>query len=163
MLSEKILGMAIEIQRVSSGGPDGWLPVIAGLVLGLLGIGLPMIGVTINLWLGFVILAIAFVLIAWGCWIWEREWPLRKVLRIITICAFAVVYFSLVGVQIRAQYKKDHSVIPPAPPLPVITTPAPPIIQTATDSPCANQVAQSGSQINCNAKKGDHDKPKDKH
>jgi hypothetical protein len=100
-----------EVQRVAPGGPSGWMPVIAGLVLGLLGIGLPMIGVTINLWLGFLLLAIAFALIAWGCWIWEGKSPRRAPLRIATICIFAVAYFSLVGIQIRAQYKKDHPTV----------------------------------------------------
>lgn len=97
-----------KIQHVAPGGPSGWLPVIGGLVLGLLGIGLPMIGVTINLWLGFSILAIAFALIAWGCWIWEGKSPRRALFRIITICTLAGGYFSLVGIQIHTQYVKDH-------------------------------------------------------
>ncbi len=97
-----------EIQRVATGGPSGWLPGIAGLVLGLLGIGLPMIGVTINLLLGFAVFAIAFALIAWGLWIWEGKLPRRARLRVITICVLAVIYFSLVGKQIRVQYRKDH-------------------------------------------------------
>lgn len=154
----------LEIQQVAPGGPSGWLPIIAGLVLGLLGIGLPMIGVTINLWLGFVILAIAFALIARGCWIWEGKSPRRKLLRITTIVIIALVYFSLVGMQMRAQYKKDH---PPTPPIAPVTIPPPVvpptvIIQSAAGSTCANQVAQSGSQINCDSGKGKHDKTEPK-
>jgi hypothetical protein len=61
-----MLGMETEIQRVAPSGPSGWMPVIAGLVLGLLSMGLPMIGVTVNLVLGSILLAIAFALVAWG-------------------------------------------------------------------------------------------------
>jgi hypothetical protein len=47
---------------------------------------------------------------------------------------------------------------------PVALSPLPPSInQTATDSPCANQVAQSGSQINCDTPKEKHDKTKVNH
>jgi hypothetical protein len=37
------------------------------------------------------------------------------------------------------------------------------INQTAKDSPCANQVAQTGSKIDCNAGKDLHDKDKPSH
>jgi hypothetical protein len=39
-------------------------------------------------------------------------------------------------------------------------TPIQKIKQTAIDSPCANQVAQSGSQIDCNTPAGKNDKTK---
>jgi hypothetical protein len=153
--------MAVKIQRVAPGGPSGWLPVIAGLVIGLLGIGLPMIGVTINLFLGSVILAVAFALIAWGCWIWEGKSPRHGPLRLITISIIAVIYFSLIGAQIRTQYKQDHPVVAPVStpsPKPAPATPTTVITQTAKDSPCANQVAQSGSKIDCDTQKGKDDK-----
>ena len=151
--SENIAGMDLEIQPVAQGGPRGRIPFNVGLVLALIGIGLPMIGVTINLWLGFGILLIAFALIAWGCWIWEGRSPRRKLLRIVTTCIFAVVYFSLIGIQIRAQYRKDHPLHAGTP-----ATPTTIINQKAKDSPCANEVAQGGSQINCGAQKGKDDK-----
>jgi hypothetical protein len=153
--------MEANIQKIAPGGPSGWLPIIAGLVLGLLGIGLPMIGVTINLWLGFSTLAVAFGLIAWGCWIWEGKLPRRKPLRILTICIIAGFYFTLVGIQIRAQYKKDHALsvpvsLPQTNPPPTTTI----INQTATDSECSNLVAGSDAQIKCEAtEKERHDLP----
>lgn len=108
----------------------------------------------INLRLGFLILAIAFALIAWLCWIWEGKSPRRKVLRALTICFLAVGYFSLVGVQIREQNMKDHA----TPTGEQTQTPPLVINQNATDSPCANPNAQSGSTINCNVENGNHDK-----
>ena len=157
--------MNTETHRIASGSPSGWLPVIAGLVLGLFGIGLPMIGVTINLTLGFAVFAGTFALIAWGCWIWEGKFPRRKPLRIITICIFAVVYFSLVMVQISSQYRKDHlPVYQTAPSQPTVTPgPSQSINQTATDSTCANQVAQSGSKTDCDTGKESHAKEKHTH
>lgn len=161
--------MNLETHNAAPDGPSGWGPVIAGLVLGLLGIGLPMIGVTINLWLGFIILATAFALIAWGCWIWEGGYPRRGPLRIITICIIAIVYFSLVGIQIRAQYKKDHSAsLVPAPvstpvPTPAPSTPTITINQTAKDSECSNLVAGSDARIKCAAGEGSHAKSKVAH
>jgi thiol:disulfide interchange protein len=151
--------MGVEVQRAAPRGPSGRLPVIAGIVLGLLGIGLPMIGVTINLLFGFVILTIAFALIALGCWIWEGKSPRRKALRIITICIIAVIYFSLVVMQICAQYKKDHYKAPPvAPSQPSHQDVV--IKQNATDSDCSNLVTESNAQIDCEAERKRHAKDK---
>jgi hypothetical protein len=151
-----------KIQRVAPGGPSGWSPVIAGLVLGLLGLGLPMIGVSVNLVLGGVTLFMAFGLIAWGCWIWEGKSPRRTKLRVVTICMIALAYFSLIGYQIRNQYKKDHPpVLPHSPASPL--QPGIVIQQNADHSDCSNQIAQSGSQINCDTNKEHHDKAKANH
>jgi hypothetical protein len=96
-----------EVPPVSSGGPNGWIPVISGLVIGLLAMGLPMIGIAVNLRLGFVILGVAFILIAWGLWICGVNWP--RWLRVLNICLAALIYFVLIGFQMCEQYKKEHA------------------------------------------------------
>lgn len=155
--------MGDETQRTAPEAPNGLLQFIAGVVLGLLALGLPMIGVTINLVFGSIILALTFGLIAWGCWIWEGRFLRSRTLRIITISLAAGVYFSAVGIQIRAQYKKDHPVVQPSPPA-VVVTPSPSINQTSLGSDCSNLVAESGSQIKCDdAKKEHHEKDKNSH
>lgn len=83
------------------------------------------------------------------------------------IATFTVVGAVLCGLLwLGAKWSLDRFVGPylhPASiaPLPVPKPPeAPPVVitQTATDSPCANNVAQAGSTVKCEAGKESHDK-----
>ncbi len=90
-----------------------------GLFVTLAALGLPLIGVTVNVWLGGAILAIAFFCIVRAFWIWERSSRFHIVLRIGTVAIAAVLYFGLAGRQIINRYRQDHphsTKVGPAPP-----------------------------------------------
>ena len=78
------------------------------VVIGLLPWGIQMIGVSVNLWLGTAVCAVAFFLGAYAFWVWEGASSWHTVLRIGTIVLFAFAYFALIGYQIRSQYRKEH-------------------------------------------------------
>lgn len=123
--------------RKKNGRSPGFI-VLAGFIVALLAWGLPMIGVTINLWLGTIVLAIAFVLMVVGFWQWEKFSKWHKALRWITVIVGALVYFSLVGNQIHLQYNKDHPKVaqtsgPTIPQQPVTGKPA--TMQTTHPAP----------------------------
>ena len=82
--------------------------LILGFFLALIAMGLPMIGLTVNLYLGALILSVAFALLAFGFWKWETtaEWGIAS--RVNTLWVLGIFYFSLIGFQIFSQYKKDH-------------------------------------------------------
>jgi hypothetical protein len=82
---------------------------VVGLVLTLVIWGLQLIGVTVNLLLGGIVLLIAFVLMAYSFWIWEGTSSWRKPLRISTVFVAALLYFGLVGRQIVKQWHIDHA------------------------------------------------------
>lgn len=79
-----------------------------GLFVALGALGLPLIGVTVNVWLGGVILAIAFFCIVRAFWIWEKSSRFHILLRLGTIAVAAVLYFGLAGRQIISEYRVDH-------------------------------------------------------
>jgi hypothetical protein len=80
-----------------------------GFSIALLAMGLPMIGITVNLYLGAPVLLVAFILLAYGFWRWETAARWGDVARVNTIWSLGFVYFALVGFQIYSQYQKDHS------------------------------------------------------
>jgi hypothetical protein len=82
--------------------------ITIGFILALLAMGLPMIGVTVNIYLGLLIMTGAFALLVNGLWRWEKTRKWSDVSRINAIWIFALIYFSLVGFQIVSQYRKDH-------------------------------------------------------
>jgi len=88
-----------------------------------------MIGITVNLYLGAIILLVAFILLAYGFWRWEKasRWGVRA--RVGTLCVLGIIYFNLFGFQIRSQYRRDHSpvnvVLIPKPT--ISPAPAPPL------------------------------------
>src|SRR5579859_2765997 len=85
---------------------------LSGLILALLIWGLQLIGVTVNVWLGGLVLAIAFGLMVYAFWIWEGaslRW--HKALRIGTIVAATIIYSWLIGGQIVQEWRKEHPVI----------------------------------------------------
>jgi hypothetical protein len=79
-----------------------------GLFVALVAVGLPLIGVTVNVWLGGALLAIAFFSIIRAFWIWEKSSRFHILLRVGTIGVAAILYFGLAGRQIVNQYKSDH-------------------------------------------------------
>jgi len=84
------------------------ISVIVGFVIAFIALGLPMIGITVNLWLGGLVLAVAFILMAYGFIRWEKTAHWSEWLRTSTVWITAVVYVSLIGYQIYQQYEKEH-------------------------------------------------------
>ena len=88
------------------------LSIILGFVVALLAMGLPMIGITVNLYLGVFVLLLAFVLLAYGFWRWETASRWGDSARVSTLWILGIMYFGLVGFQVYRQYSKDHSPLP---------------------------------------------------
>ena len=93
--------------------PDktGIMYFVVGLIVALIPSGLQLIGVTVNIWLGGAILAVALVLMVYAFWIWERASKWHLLLRIGTITIAAVVYFLLVERQMVAEWHREHSIV----------------------------------------------------
>jgi hypothetical protein len=83
-----------------------------GLVFALAALGLPLIGITINVWLGALILAGAFICAVRAFWIWEGSLKLHVYLRILTVCVLGLVYVALIGRQVFKEWKAEHSPMP---------------------------------------------------
>jgi hypothetical protein len=81
-----------------------WIGVCIALGLG----GLPLIGVTVNIWLGGALLLSAFASLVRAFWIWEGSLKLHVFLRIGTVLIAAALFCWLVGSQIVDQYERDH-------------------------------------------------------
>lgn len=81
---------------------------LVGLFLALLPWGLQLIGVTVNLWLGGIILAVAFGLMIYAFWIWESPSRWHIYLRIATIIVAAGLYSAFVGRQIIREWQNEH-------------------------------------------------------
>ncbi len=88
------------------------IALVVGLVLGLLPWGLGLIGLTVNLPLGAVILFVAFALCVYAFWIWERASRWHVLLRVFTVLIAAVFYFWFVGSQVYREYKTEHMPVP---------------------------------------------------
>jgi hypothetical protein len=91
-------------------GGQGWITTLLGFILALLSLGLPMIGVTVNLFLGFFFLSLAFLLMVYGVWNWEKQSSWRRLPRIVSVCLLALAYFFLLGGHIYTRYHREHSV-----------------------------------------------------
>jgi hypothetical protein len=83
--------------------------VILGFCLTLVAMGLPMIGVTINVYLGASILVVAFILLAYGLWHFEKARRWSEAARVSSLWILGIICFALVGAQVYSQYKRDHS------------------------------------------------------
>jgi hypothetical protein len=81
-----------------------------GLFVAFSALGLPLIGVAINLWLGGALLAGAFIAIVRAFWIWESPWRLHVLLRLATVMIAGTVYFFLVGNQMWHEYRKEYPI-----------------------------------------------------
>jgi hypothetical protein len=119
--------------------------LILGFVLALIEMGLPMIGMSVNLPFGALLLFVAFALFAWGLWNWETNLKYGRVARGITLVVVGLIYFGLMGYQIHSQYKKYH----PS----VVVTP-PPSLGPVPQLPPAPQPKCSGSTGDATARGG---------
>lgn len=87
---------------------SGFLYFIVGVFLALLIWGAQLIGVVVNVFLGGVVLAVAFGFVVYAFWIWERTAKWHVLLRIGTIAIAAILYCSLAGRQMIAEWRKEH-------------------------------------------------------
>jgi hypothetical protein len=88
---------------------NGRVYFIVGLVFALIIWGLQLIGVTVNVYLGGFVLAVAFVLMVCAFWIWERTSTWHVFLRIGTIFVAAVIYSLVIGKQMIFEWQKEHT------------------------------------------------------
>jgi hypothetical protein len=95
----------------SKGKRQVGFPLLVGIILALLAMGLPMVGVAVNLWLGTALLIGAFGLFVWGLWNWETYHSYGLAARLISLLILGIAYFGLIGLQIHSQYRKDHPTI----------------------------------------------------
>jgi hypothetical protein len=90
---------------------NGLIYFIGGVVLALIIWGSQLIGVAINIWFGGFVLAIAFALVVYAFWIWERTSTWHVLLRIGTIVVAAIIYSLLVGRQMVSEWRKEHPIV----------------------------------------------------
>jgi hypothetical protein len=133
--------------------------ILCGFILAFLEMGMPMIGITVNLWLGGIVLAAAFALFAWGLWNLETNHQFGRTARAVTLIVVGMIYFELMGFQIHAQYKKDHpqvSPVPQSPPTPTQQPPPPDCKGNTGDAKASDgSIANTGNcvdDLNVNAK-----------
>jgi hypothetical protein len=88
----------------------------AGIALALIDKGLPLIGVSVDMWLGGFLLTAAFVLIAWGFWNFGSNRNVGKAWRAATLVFAGIIYFGIIAAHIHAQFKKEHLSITQASP-----------------------------------------------
>jgi hypothetical protein len=84
---------------------------VLGVVFVLIPWGLSLIGVTVNLLLGGALLAVAFVLLVYAFWIWEKASRFHLLLRLLTIIVAAILYFALIGKQMLSEYQRQHPAV----------------------------------------------------
>jgi len=84
---------------------------VVGSVLALLIWGLQLIGVTVNIWLGGLVLLIAFALMVYAFWTWEGASRWHTALRVGTVAIAALLYFGLVGWQVVNQWRREHPLV----------------------------------------------------
>jgi hypothetical protein len=82
---------------------------LIGVVLTLVIWGQQLIGVTVNVWLGGSVLLIAFVMMVYAFWIWEKASRWHVKLRAGTVTIAAIIYLGLIAWQIRAEWKRERS------------------------------------------------------
>ena len=82
--------------------------LMLSLGLGLFLGGLAMIGVNVNIWLGGLVLLVAFVLLAASAWLTFHGFG--RGIRVCGIALVAVPSFGFVARQMAVQYHKEHEV-----------------------------------------------------
>jgi hypothetical protein len=96
--------------------------------LAFLSIGLPLVGVTYNLYIGAAVLVGASIMLLHAFWNSKLASQWSEALRVSLLWVMGLVFLSLVGFQSRSQYLKDHPhqlVASNAAPAPAKTQPAP--------------------------------------
>jgi hypothetical protein len=125
----------------------GLIYFILGFSIALLIWGVQLIGVVVNIFLGGIVLAIAFGLVVYAFWIWERPAAWHVLLRIGTIAFAAVIYFLLVGRQMVAEWHKEHlNVAAKLEPAPSVVGQATPQPTKPIKSPSQKQSGKGNSQ-----------------
>jgi hypothetical protein len=81
---------------------------IVGAILALIIWGAQLIGVTVNLWLGGLVLLLAFLLMTRAFWIWEGPSEWHVVWRSLTIVVAACLYVAIIMPQIKSEWMKEH-------------------------------------------------------
>jgi hypothetical protein len=152
---------------------NGKVYFIVGLVLALVIWGLQLVGVTVNVYLGGFVLAVAFGLMAYAFWIWEGASHWHVALRFGTILVAALLYGALIERQVVAELRRENPSVqhtnqpqdnpdtkdqdakkqePKPKPKPKSDKPKPDIkVGPVEQGPCSNlQIGSSGSQtVNC--------------
>ena len=135
-----------------NGRPDrsGLLYFILGAFLALIVWGSQLIGIAVNVWLGGFVLLIAFALVVYAFWIWERAGSWHVLLRIGTIVLAAGIYSWFVGRQMVAEWDREHPTVAiKSPPQPVSPLPSPPSSPSAkSDESKKSDQRQSGKDNN---------------
>jgi hypothetical protein len=86
-----------------------------GLFAALIPLGLQLIGISINVWLGGIVMAAAFVFMVRAFWVWERSARWHKALRATTVLVAGLIYFRIVGHQMLAELRKEGAASMPNP------------------------------------------------
>jgi len=100
----------MDSRNTGSGSKAAKISAACGTGLGLLQLGLGLIGITVNIYLGAAALLATFACFVYAFWTWEKASRFHVALRIGTVSLAAVVYFGLTGRQVVSQYKADHPV-----------------------------------------------------
>jgi hypothetical protein len=90
---------------------SGLLYFVIGVVLALIIWGAQLIGIVVNVFLGGLILALAFGLVVYAFWIWERPAKWHVFFRIGTVIIGGILYFWLVGGQMVGEWRKEHPIV----------------------------------------------------
>lgn len=83
--------------------------------------GLQLIGITIDVFLGAIVLAFAFALMVYAFWVWETVSSWRVSSRLAIVCIVAVIYSVAAGKQVAKEWRVEHPVqiaVPPELPPP---------------------------------------------
>ncbi len=97
-----------ESNHTESKDKAGTVYFIVGLALSLVIWGLQLAGVAVNAILGGIVLLLAFVLMAYAFWTWERTSRWHVLLRIGTVAIAAFVYVVLAGRPVIAEWRREH-------------------------------------------------------
>ena len=81
---------------------------LVGLFVAFVAMGLPLVGVNLNIWLGGLVLLCAFVCIVSAFWIWEYPLRFHRALRLSTILIATLIYLGLVGKQMVGEFRREH-------------------------------------------------------
>jgi hypothetical protein len=81
-----------------------------GLCVALGASGLPLIGITVNIRFGGIILAGAFVCLVVAFWIWEAPFKMHVYMRGATVIFAGILYFGWVGNQMLTEFHKKKPV-----------------------------------------------------
>jgi hypothetical protein len=118
-------GQPKRLRRSEASDNSTRVQFLVGLCLGLIPWGLSLIGITLNFWLGLILLIASFGFLAHVFWIlvqWPNTW------RVGTLILAAAAYFGFIGLLLRMQ----HQELTPSPAPHVSLSPTVPLQQEST-------------------------------